>query len=74
MNAVITADVIDSTKLSTEGEDLVINAIYETFGNDSTIRTNVDESYFMITRGDNIQLELDDASKALKSALLLNNL
>ncbi|WP_075603949.1 hypothetical protein [Saccharicrinis aurantiacus] len=71
MNAVITADVIDSTKLSREGEDLVIKTIYDTFSKDSTIRTNVDESYFLITRGDSIQLELDDASKALTTALLL---
>lgn len=71
MNAVITADVIDSTKLSVEGEDLVLKTIYETFGKDSTIRTNVEESYFMITRGDKIQIELDDAINALKTALLL---
>jgi hypothetical protein len=71
MNAVITADVIDSTKLSVEGEDLVLKTIYETFGKDSTIRTNVDESYFKITGGDKIQIELDDATNALKTALLL---
>ena len=71
MNAVITADIIDSTKLSTEGEDLIIDAIYETFGNNSDIRTNVGESSFIITRGDNIQIELDNATEALKAALLL---
>lgn len=71
MNAVVTADVIDSTSLSVEGEDLVLRAIYETFGKDSTMRTNVEESSFTITRGDSIQFELDDATKALKTALLL---
>jgi len=71
MNAVVTADVIDSTSLSVESEDLVLRAIYETFGKDSTMRTNVEESSFTITRGDSIQFELDDATKALKTALLL---
>jgi len=70
MNAVITADVIDSTKLSSQEENMVINAIYETFGNDS-VRTNVDDSNFYIKRGDSIQIELNDASNALRSALLL---
>jgi len=71
MNAVITSDIIDYTKLSVEGEDLVLKTIYETFGKDSTIRTNVDESNFKITGGDKIQIELDDATNALKTALLL---
>ena len=71
MNAVVTADVIDSTSLPVEGENLVLRAIYETFGKDSTMRTNVAESSFTITRGDSIQFELDDATKALKTALLL---
>jgi len=71
MNAVVTADVIDSTKLSVEGEDLVLKVIYDTFGTDSTLRTNVEESSFTITRGDSIQIELEDATKALKTALLL---
>jgi hypothetical protein len=71
MNAVITADVIDSTKLTKEGEDLVINTVYETFSDESTLRTNVTESSFTITRGDSIQIELEDAAEALKAALLL---
>jgi len=73
MNAVITADVIDSTKLSFDGEELVIKAVYDTFGDDSELRTNVEESSFTITRGDSIQIEMDDASKALKTALLLKS-
>jgi hypothetical protein len=71
MNAVITADVINSTNLTLEGEDLVINTVYETFGDDSTLRTNVTESSFTISRGDSIQIELEDAREALKAALLL---
>jgi len=71
MNAVVTADVIGSSKLSFEGEDLVIKAIYDTFGVNSTLRTNVDESSFTITRGDSIQIELEDVTKALQTALLL---
>lgn len=71
MNAVVTADVIGSTKLSFEGEDLVIKAIYDTFGANSNLRTNVDESSFTITRGDSIQIELEDVTKALQTALLL---
>jgi hypothetical protein len=70
MNAVITADIIDYSKLSREGEDLVINTIYETFEDGSDVRTNVDSS-FVITRGDNIQIELDKQEEALKAALLL---
>lgn len=71
MNAIITADVINSTNLSFDGEELVIKAVYDTFGDDSTLRTNVEESSFTISRGDRIQIELDDVFKALKTALLL---
>lgn len=71
MYAVITADVIDSSSLSVEDEDFVLKVIYETFGKDSTIRTNVGENYFKITRGDKIQIELNEVSNALKTALLL---
>lgn len=70
MNAVITADIIDYSKLPTKSEDLVINAIYNTFEDSADIRTNVDSS-FVITRGDNIQIELDEQVDALKAALLL---
>lgn len=72
MNAVITADIINFTKLSTEEEDLVIDTIYNTFEEGTNIRTNVDSS-FVITRGDNIQIELDKQEEALKAALLLKS-
>lgn len=71
MNAIVTADVINSTKLSYDGEELVIKAVYDTFGQDSTLRTNIEESSFTISRGDSIQIELEEVSKALKTALLL---
>jgi hypothetical protein len=73
MNAVITADIVDYSKLSSEEEDLVINTIYEIFEDGSNIRTNVGESSFLITRGDNIQIELFKAEEALKAALLLKS-
>jgi hypothetical protein len=73
MNAVITADIVNYSKLSTKEEDKVINAIYETFERDADIRTNVDESSFVITRGDNIQIELEKPEEALKAALLLKS-
>ncbi|MGD2034508.1 MAG: hypothetical protein PVF73_05590 [Bacteroidales bacterium] len=72
MNAVITADIVDYSGLSTEGEDRVINTIHETFGDSRDIRTNAD-SNFLITRGDTIQMELDKPEKALKTALLLKS-
>jgi len=73
MNAVITADIVDYSKLSTKEEDKVIDAIYETFERDADIRTNFDESSFAITRGDNIQIELEKPEEALKAALLLKS-
>jgi len=73
MNAVITADIIDYSKLSTKEEDIVINTIYDTFEDNIDIRTNVDDSSFVITRGDNIQIELEKPEEALKAALLLKS-
>lgn len=70
MNAVITADIVDYSKLSTEEEDIVINVIYETFENVVDLRTNITDS-FVITRGDNIQIELEEPEEALKAALIL---
>jgi len=70
MNAVITADIIDYSKLPIAGEDLVINTIYDTFEDGAHLRTNLDSS-IVITRGDNIQIELDHHHEALKAALLL---
>jgi hypothetical protein len=70
MNAVITADIIDYSSLSTEQENLVLNVLHETFKLAGELRTNLDGA-FRIRRGDNIQIELDWPQKALRSALLL---
>ncbi|MCF8223064.1 MAG: SatD family protein [Bacteroidales bacterium] len=72
MKAVITADIIDYSKLSIEEENLVIDIIYDTFEDDEYVRTNVDSS-FMITRGDSVQIELDKKEEALNVALLLKS-
>ncbi len=71
MNAVITADIIDYSKLSPKDEDRVINTVYKTFEKSTDIRTNVGDSSFVITRGDSIQMELGKPQEALKTALLL---
>lgn len=73
MKAVITADIIDYSKLSTKEEDRVIETIYDIFESGTDIRTNVEESSFVITRGDNIQIELEKPDEALKAALILKS-
>jgi hypothetical protein len=73
MNAVITADIINYSRLSPGEQDKVIGIIYKTFEDNRDIRTNVNDSSFAITRGDNIQIELINADKALKAALLLKS-
>jgi hypothetical protein len=73
MNAVITADIINYSRLSPGEQDKVIDTIYKTFEDNRDIRTNVDDSSFVITRGDNIQIELINAGKALNAALLLKS-
>jgi len=70
MNAVITADIIDSTKLTKENEDIVLQAIHQLVEDQKSTRTNLN-SNLSIRRGDNIQIELEDAKEALKAALLL---
>jgi hypothetical protein len=73
MSAVITADIINYSKLSPDEQDKLIGVIHKTFGNNSDIRTNVGDSSFAITRGDNIQIELKNADQALRAALLLKS-
>jgi hypothetical protein len=72
MNAVITADIIDYTKLSGKEEDLVIETLYDTFEEASGIRTNINSS-FIITRGDSIQIEMEHPGEALRIALVLKS-
>lgn len=70
MNAVITADIIDYTKLTKEGEDLVLQAIHQLVEDQKSARTNLN-SRLSIKRGDSIQIELEDPANALRMALLL---
>ena len=72
MNAVITADIIDYTKLSGKEEDLVIETLYDTFEEALGIRTNINSS-FIITRGDSIQIEMEHPGEALRTALVLKS-
>lgn len=69
MNAVITADIVDYTKLTKEGEDIVLHAIHKMY-DDKKIKTNLGGD-LSIKRGDSIQIELKKPSEALESALLL---
>lgn len=68
-NAVITADIINSSKLSADMEDKVMEVINEAFGS-ITERINTHDGLH-ITRGDSIQIELDKAADAMRAALLL---
>ena len=71
MNAVVTADIVDYSRLSYEEEERVLITLHETFEENPGIRTNV--GGFVITRGDNIQIELEKAEEALNVALLLKS-
>lgn len=70
MNAVITADIINSSALSANDENKVLEAIRTTLDGKHG-RANISESSFRITRGDSIQIEMNDGKHALKWALLL---
>jgi len=70
MYAIITADIVDYTTLSKEDEDNVLQTIRSLFGKETTARHNMDTNY-TIRRGDNIQIELEDPTIALKTTLLL---
>jgi len=70
MNAVITADIVDYTKLTKEGEEMVLQAIHKMYADKKSVRTNLGGN-LSIKRGDSIQIELKNPSEALESALLL---
>ncbi|MDD2549494.1 MAG: hypothetical protein PHD00_05285 [Bacteroidales bacterium] len=73
MKAVVSADIIDYTKLTSDDANKVIDVISNVFNNPnalSRVRTNLNVN-FSIKRGDSIQIELGDPSNALKVALLL---
>ena len=69
MNAVITADVVDYTKLANEQADAVLNNVSQLIEALDAARFNVNNFY--VKRGDSIQGELDNPKNALKVALLL---
>ena len=73
MKAVVTADIIDYTKLSSNDATRVIDTISSVFNNPkalSSVRTNLNAT-FSIKRGDSIQVEIGVPEDALKVALLL---
>jgi len=73
MKAVVTADIIDYTKLTSDDASKVIDAISNVFNYPNTlsnVRTNLNVS-LSIKRGDSIQVEVGNPVSALKVALLL---
>ena len=70
MHAIITADIVGYTTLSKADEDKVLHAIRSLFHHTKQNRHNIDPNY-SIRRGDSIQIELEDPTIALKTALLL---
>lgn len=73
MRAVITADIIDYTKLTSNDANRVIDAISSVFNSPqalTNVRTNLNATY-SIRRGDSVQVEINNPVIALKVALLL---
>jgi hypothetical protein len=70
MQAVITADIVDSSSLSSDQTDIVLNAIHSLLDDYKNVRVNIEDK-FIISRGDSIQIELDSAAQALNIAMLL---
>jgi hypothetical protein len=72
MNAVITADIVDYTKLTDTEANKILNAIHIVFKKLEVSRTNL-ISNFLIKRGDSIQMEINNPSETLKVALVLKS-
>lgn len=70
IKGVITADIIDYTKLTDNDADQVLEALYRLDKEWISVRTNT-ESSIVVKRGDNIQLEVQDPDQVLKLALQL---
>lgn len=70
MNAVITADLIDYTKLPTSDIEQVLDALNSLHIELKNYRVNFVQDY-VIKRGDSIQIELSNSQEALRVALLL---
>lgn len=72
MKAILTADIVGYSKLSYSESDILIKKIHEVFQDSQSVRTNI--SSLRIFRGDSIQIEIKDISKALLMALTLRSL
>ena len=70
MNAVITADIVEYSKLSKPEADRLLKDLHELFESLDEVRTNLN-STFSIKRGDSVQVEIDKPEEALVIALLL---
>lgn len=70
MKAVITADLIDSTKLTKDDSEKVMKTLYMLQKELMMSRVNYAQDFY-IKRGDNVQIELTNVSDALRVALLL---
>ncbi len=68
--AAITADIIDSTKLSDKEINSVLENVNQLINNLKGVRLNIDNT-LSIRRGDSIQGDTDNIEEALKIALLL---
>ena len=72
VKAVITADLVNYSRLTPRQGDLVLERVKASFGDTGILRHNVDD-HFSIRRGDNIQIELSAPEEALRAALLLRS-
>ncbi len=73
MKAVVTADIINYTRLTPDNAGTVIDVINKLFNNPnllSSVRTNL-KANLSIKRGDNVQVEISNPINALRVALLL---
>ena len=70
MKAVITADIINSTKLDEREASILLTHLHATIKELANIKFNIHNN-FVIKRGDSIQGELEHASDALRFALIL---
>jgi len=70
IKAVITADIVDYSKLDKKQADRVLQVFYDLFGRAEGVRSNVADG-FSIRRGDNVQVETEDPADALRIALML---
>jgi len=70
MKAVITADIIDYTKLSENEANQVLNTLHKVFNEMNSLQNNINND-FHIKRGDSIQGVTNKPEQSLRLALLL---